>query len=400
MRRILFVDDEPLILDSLRSLLRPQRHQWDMTFVTSGELALAELEASPFDVIVTDMRMPKMDGATLLRLVQERHPGVVRIVLSGYSEMEVALRSVPFAHQFLSKPCEADTLQEILERTSNLQVLLADPAILRAVGEITSLPSPPETYFALSEALSHPRTTLKEVAAIIERDVAMCARVLQIVNSAFFGLAHRVSSALEGVQYLGINTLKTLVLSVEVFSACDERSPLKASCEQLQADALLTASLARRIAPHSKMAEDAFTAALLHDIGLLIMLRRLPERMEAAIAVARESGKPLHVAEKELFGVTHAEIGAYLVGLWGLPYPIVEAIAHHHEPGRVPRDPMDLLDVVFLAQFLAGECHPLTGDSQPIAACDLARLEALGIADRLDQWRSLARETAISLEAR
>ena len=111
MRRILFVDDDPRILEELRDMLRPQRHDWEMAFAPSGDAALALMQASPFDVIVSDMRMPGMDGAALLARVRQEYPQVVRIVLSSHTELSTALRVVPVAHQFLAKPCDAEMLR-------------------------------------------------------------------------------------------------------------------------------------------------------------------------------------------------------------------------------------------------------------------------------------------------
>src|ERR1700690_3600413 len=120
MRRVLFVDDEPQILEGLRHRLHRQRKQWEMLFAESGKAALKILAHEPVDVIITDMRMPQMDGATLLTKVKELYPRVVRIVLSGHAELETALRAVPVAHQFLNKPSEPGVIEGVVERACNL----------------------------------------------------------------------------------------------------------------------------------------------------------------------------------------------------------------------------------------------------------------------------------------
>src|SRR5215469_9947183 len=116
MTRILFVDDEPKVLDGLRRLLRPQRLQWDMSFIEGGEAALALLDQSPFDVIVSDLKMPGMDGTALLERAREHHPQVVRIVLSEYADLEAAFRAAQVAHQLLLKPCDAEMLRVAIDR--------------------------------------------------------------------------------------------------------------------------------------------------------------------------------------------------------------------------------------------------------------------------------------------
>ena len=221
MRRVLFVDDELSMLEGLRRMMHAQRHEWEMAFAAGGEAALALMEASPFDVIVSDMGMPGMDGARLLAQVRDRHPQVVRIVLSGEMELSTALRVVPVAHQFLAKPCDAGTLRVAVERACHLRGLLTDDSIRSTVGALRDLPSPPRTYDLLTKALTDPDTSLQALARIVEQDVGTSAKILQLVNSAFFGLANSITNIEHAVIYLGINTLRCLVVSLEVFSQPD-----------------------------------------------------------------------------------------------------------------------------------------------------------------------------------
>jgi HD-like signal output (HDOD) protein/CheY-like chemotaxis protein len=395
MRRILFVDDEPQILEGLRTLLRRQRHTWNMAFVSSGKEALHQFEAEPFDVIVSDMRMPEMDGATLLKEVQRRYPHTVRIVLSGHTELEMAVRTIPIAHQFLTKPCDAEVLKAVVERACNLQALLDDEAIRGLVGGIGELPSAPRVFTALSNALADPDRALADVAGILEQDVAMCAKVLQLVNSSFVGLGRRMTNIRDAVVYLGARTLKQLVLSVEVFRVFPTTAARRGfELDELQRHSLLTAQVARRIVPGRDAAEDAFAAGILHDIGLLILATHVPERIAEAVDLAREKAIPLFRAEAGLWGVTHAEAGAYLLGLWGLPYPVVEAVAHHHQPRRVPHEGLGVLDAVHLADALACEARPWLVQDADRVLDDTEYLASIGADSELETWRTTTKELA------
>jgi len=398
MRRILFVDDEPRVLEGLQRTLRPHRHEWDMAFAPGAEAALALLEASPFDVIgVSDMRMPGVDGAALLSRVRELYPQMVRIVLSGQTELAVALRAVPVAHQFLAKPCDASMLRVAVERACHLKDLLNDESICRIVGSMGELPSLPRVYEELTQALASPDASLAHIARIVERDVAISAKILQLVNSAFFGLAQPITTIRGAVSYLGINMLKNLVLSVEVFRAFKaDKKVAGFSLERLQKHAQLTARVASRLPAQKHLADVVMVAALLHDVGKLILAWKLPDRFLQALDRARAEGRPMHAVEKDLSGVTHAEIGAYLLGLWGLPYAIVEAVAHHHAPDRVPHTTFDALAAVYVANLLAHEeelPNPpgLTPWPPPI---DTEFVNALGFAESLPQWRATAAEMA------
>lgn len=395
MKQILFVDDEPQILEGLQNLLRRHRRKWDMAFALGGEAALKELEGRRFDVIVSDMRMPGLDGATLLGRVQEQYPGTARIVLSGHTELEATMRAVPVAHQFLSKPCDADTLENVVERACNLQALIGDEVVRRIIGKIEKLPSLPHVYAALTKALVDEETTAADVAGILEQDMAICAKLLQLVNSAFFRIARRIASIEDAVVYLGSNMVKNLVLAVEVFRPADEHSKLKGfSFESLQQHALYTASIAAQIATDKQQAEDAFMAGMLHDIGKLILACEFPEYLQQVVATASKDNRPMYVVEQDSKGVTHAEIGAYLLGLWGLPYPIIEAVANHHCPTRVQQRGFDALAAVYVANLLVHESvASASGKGNGIYdEVDLAYLETLGVADRLESWRTIATE--------
>ncbi|HEY3913919.1 MAG TPA: HDOD domain-containing protein, partial [Verrucomicrobiae bacterium] len=211
------MDDEMKILEGLQRMLRPQRQIWEMAFAPGGQAALGMLDAAPFDVIISDMRMPGMDGAALLKTVREKYPSVLRIILSGYADMEAAFNAVPVAHQFLLKPCDQDTLRTAIDRATSLSDVLNSKMLANLVGSIQQLPSLPQMCLELQQALADPDSSSRQVAQIIERDTAMSAKILQLVNSAFFGFVRNVSDIQTAINYLGISTLQNLVLSAEVF---------------------------------------------------------------------------------------------------------------------------------------------------------------------------------------
>jgi HD-like signal output (HDOD) protein len=394
MRRVLFVDDEPRILEGLQRMLRPQRHEWEMAFAPGGEAALALMEASPFDVIVSDMRMPVIDGATLLSRVRDLHPQVVRIVLSGHTELSMALRVVPVAHQFLAKPCDAQMLRVAVERACHLKALLSDDSIRRTVTGLGDLPSLPRTYEALTRELADPDTSLQKVAAIVEQDVGISAKVLQLVNSSFFGIAHSMTSIQSAVSYLGINTLKNLVLSVEIFRAFKPLGDIPGfSLEKLQRHAQLTAQIAARLPVPKYLVEVAVVASMLHDVGKLILAWKLSGHFAKVLAQARVANSPGYQAEERADGFSHAEIGAYLLGLWGLPYTIVEAVALHHGPNRVPHQHFDAISAVYAANLLAHELEQPSGSGPNVYDLENYKeeFETLGIWEMVPEWRELAK---------
>jgi HD-like signal output (HDOD) protein len=393
VKRILFVDDESNVLDGIRRLLYADRMRWDMQFVLGGEAALKACEAASFDAVVSDMRMPGMDGATLLGHIRDRYPGTARIILSGYSEDSLARRAVPVAHRFLSKPSSSSELRSMIERVCSLQDVLSAPEIRKLVGSIGQLPSLSTTYTRLTRAVSNPDSSLNEIAAIIEGDVAMSAKVLQLANSAFFGLAQEVTNLSSAVSYMGMQTIKNLALISEAFRVLQPHSCIPRSvCEAMEKHAQHVAAIAGALPIDKRNRDVTLIAALLHDIGRLFLASAMPGEFCSVLSRASERGcKPLE-AEEDLLGTSHAEIGAYLLGLWGIPNLAVEAIAHHHHPTRVPHSGLDSTVAVYVADLLAHELedHPPGTAKLEIEEADRVCLEELGLMDQFPAFREQA----------
>ena len=385
-KRILFVDDEPRILEGLERLLFSCADGWDMSFAPGGQAAIDVLEQQSFDVLVTDMRVPGIDGPALLRYAQARHPNLVRIVLSGHTEFEVALRTMPIAHQFLCKPCDAKTLMDVLERAVNLQRLVTDEVVRGLVGSIVDLPARPRVYSELTMALSDDNVPVDRVVGIIEQDVGISSKVLHLVNSAFFSPKRPIMNVRAAVVRLGMNTLRHLVLSIEVFHGSNKVTS-DFSMDAESRHALHVGAVARKLLERGA-ADDAFLAGMLHDVGTLLLATKLPEYFASVQSEARASGRSATEVELELRGVTHAEIGAYLLGLWGMPYPIVEAVANHHSVDRNRGRGWSIATAVQVANLLVREASD--HDDAAASALDDGMLSALGVDLDLERWRTFA----------
>ncbi|HTP43828.1 MAG TPA: response regulator [Candidatus Acidoferrum sp.] len=394
MKRVLFVDDEPEALAALERMIEPQELPWETAFAPSGVKALDLLSQSPFDVIISDVRMPEMDGAALLKAVCERFPAVVRIVVCSQEEMNAALRSVPVAHQFLLKPCDPHMLRVAIERATSLSDVLSNKLLASIIGSVKDLPVLPRTFMALREKLADPDASVKEVVKLVEQDVSISAKILQLVNSAFFGLPREISTLNTAVSYLGIDMLQNLVLSAEVFRVFENAAKLPGfSFEEVHQHSQLTAKIASHIPVPAAIHSAAIVAGLLHDVGKLVLATRSPKHFARAVAGAAEEKRPLFAVEQELMGASHAEVGAYLLGIWGLPCPVIEAVAHHHHPERIPLDTLDAVAVVHIANYLAHEnpVHPASDDlSYSYLKPDAAYLEDLGLTEQLPGWNEFA----------
>jgi len=394
--RVLFVDDEPLLLSGLQRSLRPLRQEWNATFAVGGEEALDALVREPFHVVVTDMRMPGMDGAALLQEVMRLYPDMLRLVLSGQSDLESVVKSAGVAHQYLAKPCSLETLKDAVNRAVSLHQLLADRTLKQLLSRLHSIPSVPPLYVELMQCVKSNEASIEKVSAIIQKDMGMTAKVLQLANSAL-GASGRIASAADAVVYLGLDAIRTLLVTLHAFSEFQPTAAAHFSLQGLWRHSLETGALAERIIQTLPAGSGAHgqmrMIGLLHDVGRLVLAANLPESFERAYERAAEKKITPWAAEREVFGTTHAEVGAYLIGLWGLPEQIVEAVAYHHLPVNCPHPGSAMLTALHVADSFA-TVHSGYDAGLHHSVPDLEYLSGMEVMGCLPEWREMARTVA------
>lgn len=393
MLRVLFVDDDPRALGELRSATEEMAGEWEMLFVESGAKGLLAMLNVSFDVVVADLLMPGMDGGEMLTHVMEKYPQTVRILLSETTEEGSDMRVVGSAHQYLSKPCDPTTLRDTVVRAFVLRNFIADEQLKNIVSKIQTLPTVPTLYLEMLKELRNDDPSVVRLGHLISQDLGMCTKMLQLVNSAFFGLSQNISNPGEAILYLGVNTVKNVVLSLQVFSGFESKVK-NHSFDRLWSHSWATGVLAKGLAEAEHLgaqaADHAFISGLLHDVGKLILASSLPDRYHAIVEAHLRQGRPLWEVEQEMIGASHAEVGAYLLGLWGLPTPVVEAVALHHRPVATSGDEFSLVTALHLASVLEHEKSHKSNDPTPISQLDLNYLTEIGLQDRIDVWRETA----------
>jgi putative nucleotidyltransferase with HDIG domain len=389
-KQILFVDDEINILKGLKRSLRPFRKYWEMQFVSTGEKALQLMDEIAFDVIVSDMRMPGMDGMQLLNMVQKKYPGVARIILSGHSDREIIMRSVKTAHQYLSKPCEKAMLVATIARACSLQDILNQKNLRYLLGGIATMPSMPLLYARILEELGSPDASMAGVAAIIEQDPGMTAKLLQLVNSSFFGVFGHILNVNEALVMLGMDVIRTLVLTMEVFSSLNIQALAVIDADRIRDHSVKTAAIARQIAGLEKMdaakTDHAMMACFLHDTGKFLFAQYYPDLYREVIQIMDKEHLSSYEAEKKVFDVTHAELGAYLLGLWGLPDTIIEAIAFHHTPMSYLASEFELCGLIHVSELMEHQEAACQGAWEEPAGLDMEYMKKVGKDDKILLW--------------
>jgi putative nucleotidyltransferase with HDIG domain len=378
--RILFVDDETNLLDAMRRSLHHMRGEWRMEFVASATTALESLAREPADVLVSDMRMPVMDGWQLLAEVKHLYPQMIRFILSGYADPTSTMRSIGTAHQYLAKPCDSATLKAAIAKALMLRSMLSSPHLALLAGNVEFLPSAPQAFQEMLTCLQQPNVTVSDAARIIGRDVAMTANILKLVNSAFFGARQTIARIDRAVAYLGLDTIGALVLGHSIFNQHEASRTRGAEISGLWQHSLATAAAASAIALceqySATVAEEAFLAGLLHDVGKLVFAMRSVNPL----------GDPVDTRAAEQIELHHAELGAYLLGLWGFPNSIIEAVACHHFPSRSADPGFGLAGIVHVAGQLSRASQ--VGDAPAAPAWEPGYLQDLGLLDRVPAWTS------------
>ncbi|MCK5149139.1 HDOD domain-containing protein [bacterium] len=394
-KSILIVDDEQNILTGLKHLLHKKKRIWNIFYATGGKEALNIMHEKSIDIIIADMRMPVMTGVELLNIVKSQYPGTVRFILSAYSDREMIMRSIGSTHQFLTKPCDSVKFQAAIAKTFALRDKLGNDKIIPIIGDISKLPSLPDYYDDLQRKLKDPDCSVSDVEEIISSDVAMSAKILQLVNSAFFGVPRKIEGMRHALTLLGVEMIQSLVLTIHIFDSFSREDVETFRINKLYTHCVNVALASSRIM--SNICDDQFRisntaiAGMLHDAGKLVLMKKCPDSYRSVMDRSQKEQTSLHMAEQEEYGTSHAEIGAYLLGMWGLPDEIVEAVAYHHSPGENMTREILPLAAVHTANVLE---HELIQDGQDAIALkmDTDYLKELALMERLPDFRKLCQE--------
>lgn len=392
--RILFVDDEELILKGIRRMLASKRKDWDMFFVDSGEGALAFLAEKECDVIVTDLLMPGMDGHQLLKRVQHAFPGVKRIVLTGQPDRELKSDIVFPAHQYLMKPCDFETMTEVLNEVLALESLRLESGLKEIISKIETLPAIPEIYSRIRKELQQEEPSIKSISELIAQDVALSSKLISIVNSPYYG-NYSITDPKQAVITLGFNMVHSLVLTVQAFSLYDPKKVPGFSISMLWEHSKRVACLAKHIALSEGRREfdanHAFLAGLLHDVGKLVLATSFPEKYNQVLSTLQKEDKTVFEVEDDIFGASHAKVGAYLMGLWGIPANVTKAIAYHHTPLSVSEKSSPLFEL-YIANVV-DHAHVTINPHYKLNKKYADKLVEFGLKDKVEAWKEASEKS-------
>jgi putative nucleotidyltransferase with HDIG domain len=389
-----------VLIDDLATLAQVEPHfselpeYWKVHVTQTADNALNLLEQVPFELIFVDLKAGPFASVQLLHQVWTKHPSVIRFLLADSMPADLMVSCALGPHQVLQKPLDATVIRAALERAKLVDRLFQNKDLQSLVSRIRTFPSRPTVYVEIMKELRSSTASSQTVGELVARDLAISSKLLQITNSAFFGFGRPISAPSDAVLLMGMETTASLVLGIEAFSRLDNVKLLYFSTDQVWKHCQNVANAARALTHFltndEELAHDAYTAALLHDIGKLALAVNLQEPYRDALNLGREKNLPAWEVERQAFGATHAEAGAYLLSLWGLPAKVIEAVAGHHLPARELSSDFTALTAVHLANALENS-FAQERNGAPEIQLDLDYPTELKIAEQLDTLRDLAR---------
>lgn len=352
-KRIAFVDDEEQILRALKRLFF--QADYECVFFSRGLHLLDYLEDHKIDILVTDIRMPEMDGIALMQAVKRKQPQAIRIALSGYTDSRQILAALDsgLARLYIYKPWDNDELLSQIDNLMGLVHRLQQPSLMETINGLGSLPTIPEIYQRVT-ALIEAEASAQEVARVVESDPAIAGKLLRIANTAYYGL--HTGSVQQAIVMLGMSNVRQIILTNAVFERADKIPYGKALWHHA---ALVNQGVAflHQQTQGKKLPTHDGAAGLMHTLGIIFMATLntkqyglMIESLDLNIALGNQQA--LAPLEREYFGAEHSEISSFLLNWWELPFDIVEAAYYYRHPQEDVIVNKDLVAMVHLVSHL------------------------------------------------
>lgn len=387
-KSILIIDEDNAQLELLQKQLTPLQKRWDLHFASTAQEARDQLLIRPFDIVATELHLEGFEEGELLKEIKHRQPGAIRFLTSADVTSENFLKYINFAHQFITKPYAPSELLGKIKTSLRLKNIFLNERAAKAVASIDELPTLPSLYIKLENELRKEDVFMSDIGRIIGEDVSMTAGILKIVNSPFFGLFSKITNPEQAVALLGLDAVKGIVLGTFLFNT-KAAEGIDFSIEELGEHCRYVGLLARAIVKaegaDAELAESTFLGGFLHDLGKLLLATSYSAEYQMILSVVRDSNIPIQEAEKDILGFTHAEVGAYLLALWGFSEDVVEAIYCHHELNKLGSNDLSPAVAVHVANSFDHELRVHNKEYAP-HLLDAQWLEINGFSPSLVKW--------------
>ncbi len=349
MKKILIVDDEVQILKALSRMFLDT--DYEIFTAENGMEALKILEENEADMIISDMRMPILDGYKLLTIVKEKYPKIIRIILSGYAEEKLMFRALlhNLAKLYVFKPWNNDSLLKDIEKLFADDAVLNSTEMMKLIEDIdccNTMPGNCEKMIRLTE-----EENMDALVAEIEHDPDISTLLIQVGKSAVYGVMP--DTVRQAANYIGLHNLKSFLHWACVLSVTNETDKIGEEPPLLWKHAYLTNRIFLFLYEtflHKQPPEGAMFAGLMHNIGLILLTSGLEKKGKLKNRELTHDNLRIELGE---YKISHQEIGAYFLDLWDLPFSIYEAALYHHRPQDIRIVHNELVSIIHIAQHYA-----------------------------------------------
>ena len=392
-RKILFLDSNRDNLNSIQAYFKNMSQAFCLYFVDDINDAYDILDSHEIEVLVSSLNIDDFDGIGFFVGIKHRYPEVIRILLADPIDKNLSYKLIEVAHQYIRKPVNKEKLKLILFEALSFKDIMTDETVLEIINDMDRIPSLPTIYSKIVEKLWANDSSIDELADLISQDIGMSSKILQLVNSAFLGMPKTISSIREAVSYMGLNSIRTLVLMINVFSSADKKLLKTMKLEGIWGHSFMVADYAQKIATDyglcKECCETCFTAGLLHSTGRVVMALNFPEkyRQVAEHLHAGDNSQTISDVEREYFGADHCEIGGYLLGIWGVPHSITNAVLYHNQPSSTYNEAVNPLIAVHIANVFAH--NQVDSLYQAPVKLDQVIVDELELADKIKRWQCI-----------
>ncbi len=384
--QVIFVETQGRILDDLRSSLAGIYPEWHILLVADASAALELVLQRSVSVVLASFGSDMSGCEDFFRSIKDAAPEVIRTGLLPDPNQVTAEGTLEYAHECIASHCGVDQIEALITRGLSVwERTRENPRLAALMSDLHTLPTPPALYFDIRDELESPNGSARSVSLIIARDPAITAKLLKVANSGFYGTPRTISDLNEAIMLLGMEMVLALVLTAYLF----DQLPLPGvNLDVLWMHSFAVASLAKEIAREEggnrSMISTCGIAGLLHDIGQLIFLTNASESYYPMVRRSGGDERMLMQMEIEQYGVSHPELGAHILSLWGLPEKVVQAVAYHHG-GNIADAPLPSKAVCIAEWLLQG--HNLEEEQDLTGTCLEEHISAGS--DPVQEWRKI-----------
>ena len=347
--RILLVDSPTHELAQVKHCF--QQSGWQVATVHNAFAAIDALAKTKFDILISLLTLPKVDGADLLKAVADKFPSIVRVLVNDGAETQAESKLAQNSHLLYDLPLDIDKVNGAIARLSASKSAITKDAIVKAVANVKTLPSPPKVYMQLNAMLKNANTDSQKISEVIAQDPALAAKVLQFSNNALMSKGKSLTSIADAITKMGVDTLCCIVMTAELFSYEPDIQDFSIVQEQLHG--LSTARLAASMVK-PELKQETMLAGLLHDIGKLVLYEMNPKLTQEFFKQKSTKRDNIQL-ESKIFGTNHAHIGGYLLHIWSFSYVLIEALVLHHSPEKLLKKSFGVAQAVYAANKLIRE---------------------------------------------